>query len=55
MFRFLSWLLSCVEKRFDKKAKVNFKIYDATDWTTINYDTNIPEYLQNYGQPVNEI
>ena len=31
---FLSRLFSHVEKRFDKKAKVNFKIYDVTDWTT---------------------
>ena len=31
---FLPRLFSHVEKRFDKKAKVNFKTYDVTDWTT---------------------
>ena len=36
---FLSWLLGYVEKRLDKKAKVNFKIDDVTYWTTNNYNT----------------
>ena len=34
IFKFLSWLFGYVEKRLDKKVKVNFKIYDVTDWTT---------------------
>ena len=25
----------------DEKAKVNFKTFDATDWETNNYNTNI--------------
>ena len=29
-FKFLSWLFGHVEKRLDKKDKVNFKIYDVT-------------------------
>ena len=29
-----------VEKLLDKKAMVNFKIYDITDWTTNNYNTH---------------
>ena len=33
IFTFLSWLFAYVEKRFDKKAMVNFNIYDVTDWT----------------------
>ena len=41
--KFLSWLLGYVEKRFDKKAKVNFKIYDVTYWTTNTYDIRITE------------
>ena len=41
--KFLSWLLGYVEKRFDKKAKVNFKIYDVTYWTTNTYDIHITE------------
>ena len=28
IFIFLSWLFGYVEKRLDKKAMVNFKIYD---------------------------
>ena len=31
IFIFLSRIFGCVEKRFDKKAKVNFKICDVTD------------------------
>ena len=27
-----------VEKRLDKKADVNFKIYDVIDWVTNNYN-----------------
>ena len=32
IFTFLSWLFGHVGKRLDKKPKVNFKIYDVTDW-----------------------
>ena len=31
---FLSRLISFVERRLDKKTKVNFKIHDFADWTT---------------------
>ena len=31
-------LFGYVEKRLDKKADVNFKIYDVTDWATNNYN-----------------
>ena len=34
-----------VGKRLDKKAKVNFKIYDVTDWIKNNYNTHIVQYL----------
>ena len=33
IFEFLSWFFGYVGKRFDKKAKFNFKFYDFTDWT----------------------
>ena len=33
-FKLLSRLFGYVEKGLDKKAKVNFKIYNVTDWTT---------------------
>ena len=35
-----------VEKRLDKKGKVNFKIYDITNWRTNNYNRHITEYLK---------
>ena len=40
-----------VEKRLDKKAKVNFKIYDITDWTTNNCNTHIAQYLRLFFKP----
>ena len=46
-YTFLSWLLGYVEKRFDKKVKVNSKIYDVTDWTTNKYNKHIAQYLKN--------
>ena len=45
IFTFLSSLFAYVEKWFDKKAMVHFKIYDITDWTTNNYNTYIEQYL----------
>ena len=42
---FLRYLNFCpdffghIEKRLDKKTKVNLKIYDAKDWQTNNYNT----------------
>ena len=35
-----------VGKRLDKKAKINFKLYDVTDQTTKNYNTYIAKYLK---------
>ena len=32
IFTFLSRLFDYVEKLFDRKTKVNFKIYDVIDW-----------------------
>ena len=34
------------EKRLDKETKVNFKIYDVTDWTTKNYNKQIAQYIK---------
>ena len=55
VFTFLSRLFGYVEKRFDKKAMVNFKIYDVTDWTTNNYNTRIIQYRKKEKQQNNEI
>ena len=55
VFTFLSRLFGYVEKRFDKKAMVNFKIYDVTDQTTNNYSTHIVQYRKKKKQQNNEI
>ena len=34
MLTFLSCLFGYIAKRLDKKAMINFKIYDVTDWIT---------------------
>ena len=41
IFKLLFWLFGYAEKRFDEKAKVNFKICDVKDWTTDNYNIDI--------------
>ena len=48
IFAFLSWLFGYVEKRLDKKAMFNFKIYDVTDWTANNFNTHITQYLDKF-------
>ena len=35
-----------VKKILDKKAKVDFKIYDITDWETNKSNTHIAQYLK---------
>ena len=47
IFKLFPWLFGYAGERFDKKAKVNFKIYDVTDWITNNYDRHIAQYLTN--------
>ena len=34
-------------KRLDRKAKVNFKVYDATKWKTENSNKHILKYLKH--------
>ena len=46
IFTFLTWTFDYVEKRLDKKVKVNFKFYYFTGWTTINYNTHTAQYLK---------
>ena len=53
IFTFLSWLFGYVEKRLDKKAKVNFEVHDVTAWTTNNYNTYIAQYLKKLRQSSN--
>ena len=46
VFKFLSLLFGDIEKRLNKRAKVNFKIYVVTTWETNNYSTLITQYLK---------
>ena len=46
IFKFLFCLFGHLGKRLDKKAKVNFKIQDVTNWTTDNYNKHIARYLK---------
>ena len=39
IFTFFSWIFGYSGKQLDKKAKINFKIYDVTDWGTNKYNT----------------
>ena len=45
-FNFYSECLGHVGKRFDKKSKVTFKMFDATDWITNNCNTHIAIYIK---------
>ena len=48
ILRYLSFVtdfFDYVQKQLDKEAKVNFKIYDVTYWTTNNYNPHIPQYI----------
>ena len=47
-FKFLSRLFWSCKKRFDKEAKVNFKIYYVTDWETITKHI-LPNIPRNKG------
>ena len=46
IFKFLSWFIGHVEIWPGKKAKVNFKIYDVTDWETNRYYTLNAQYIK---------
>ena len=46
LFTFLSWRFGHEEKPLDKKAKVNFEIYDVTDWIKNNDNTHIAQQLR---------
>ena len=41
-----SFCLNHTEKLLYKKAKVNFKIYDFTNWIANNYNKHIARYFQ---------
>ena len=45
IIKLLSWVFGYVEKRFDKKAKVNFKIHNVNQ--TIKFDQLIEGNMRN--------
>ena len=45
IWTFLSWIFGCIEKRHDKKAEINFKIYNVT---VNNYITQISRSKGNH-------
>ena len=45
IFQFMFWIFGHVGKRLDKKAKVNFNIYDVTNWVTNNCNTYTVRYF----------
>ena len=50
IFTVLPWLFGYVEMQLDREVVVNFKIYDAIDWATNNYNTHITHYLKEKRQ-----
>ena len=47
IFIFLSRLFAYVEKQLDKRAKVNFEIFDVTDWKQIVTIHTLPNISRN--------
>ena len=47
IFTFLSWIFCYEEKRLDKKAMVNFKVYDVTELITNNYNKLLPNIFRS--------
>ena len=47
IFRFVSWLFGYVEKWLDKKAKVNFNVYELHRQDTTNILPNISRSKYN--------
>ena len=55
IFKFLSWLFGYVEKRLDKKAKVNFKNYDVIGWTKLITTNILPNISRSEGNQAMEV
>ena len=55
LFYFCSDFFGHVGKWFDKKAKVDFKIYDVTNWETNNCNTHIVQDLKKQRQQIKTI
>ena len=48
IFTLCPYFFDHVGKRLDKKARVNFKIYDAMNWEINNCNTYIAHYLKKW-------
>ena len=48
-FKFFPDIFGHAGKRLDKKATVNFKIYDIINWETNNYNTHTAQYSRKKG------
>ena len=46
VLKFYPDFIDHVGKRLDKKAKVDFKIYDVTNWTINNCNADLARYLK---------
>ena len=55
IFSFLSGYFGYVGKRLDKKAIINSKIYDVTDWIKNYQIIYITQYLKRLRQSDNKI
>ena len=53
--KYLSWLFGHVEKLFDFKDEVNFKIYVVTTWLKNNCNTHTAQYFKKWRQLDNDI
>ena len=49
---FSSDFFGSIGKQLDKKAKVNFKVYDVIDRETNNYNTYIAQYSRSKGNQI---
>ena len=54
IFKFMSWLFGCVEKRFDWENKGNFNIFEIRTWETNNCNARIAQDLGKKKQSGNE-
>ena len=45
LFYFMLKSLFVLENRLNKKANVNFEIYDVTEWTPNNYNAHLTQYF----------
>ena len=52
---FLYCIFVYVQKRFDKKAMVNFKLYDVTGWITNLCNIQLPKISRSNGNQTREM